>query len=96
MKTQLHICYICAEGLGPSHARSLVGSSVSVVPYGTRLVDSLGFLVVSMTLLSPSVLLTILPQDSPNYTYCFAVGLSISFYQLLGEASLMTGIADYH
>jgi hypothetical protein len=48
MKTQLYSCYICAEVLGPSHACSLVGGSVSVGPYGPRLVDSVGFLMVSL------------------------------------------------
>lgn len=43
MKTSLHNCYICVEGLG-----RLVGSSVSVSSCGLRLVDSLGFLMVSL------------------------------------------------
>ena len=45
MKTKLQSCYICAEDLGQSHAGSLVGGSVSVA----RLVDSVGFLMVSLT-----------------------------------------------
>lgn len=44
MKATLHDCYICVEGLG-----SLVGSSVSVSSCGLRLVDSLHFLVASLT-----------------------------------------------
>ena len=44
MKTELHSCYICAEGLGLSHECSLVGGSVSESLYGPRLVDSVGFL----------------------------------------------------
>lgn len=44
MKTSLHNCYICVEGLG-----RLVGSSVAVSSCGLRLVDSLGFLVASLT-----------------------------------------------
>ena len=31
--------YLCAEGLGLSHACCLFGGSVSVGPYGPRLVD---------------------------------------------------------
>jgi len=34
MKTILHNCYICAEGLHQSHVGCLVGGSVSVGPYG--------------------------------------------------------------
>ena len=49
MKTKLHIYYICVEGLGLSHACSLVHGSVSVSPYGSRLVEAVGFLVVSFT-----------------------------------------------
>ena len=43
MKTQLQNCYLCTEGLGTFHTCSLVGSSVSVSPYGARLVDSVRF-----------------------------------------------------
>jgi hypothetical protein len=34
MKTKLHICYICVQGLGLSHIMLTVGSSVSVSPHG--------------------------------------------------------------
>jgi hypothetical protein len=44
METKLHNCNLCAEGLGQSHADSLVGCSVSVSPCEPRLVDSVGFL----------------------------------------------------
>jgi len=40
VKTKVHIC---VEGLGQSHAYSLVGGSVSLDPYGARLVDCVGF-----------------------------------------------------
>lgn len=39
MKTQLHNCYIYAEGLGPSYACLLVTSSVFVGPYGPWLAE---------------------------------------------------------
>ena len=66
MKTKLYICYICAENLGQSYACSLVGGSVSVRPYRPRLVASVGFLMVSMTLLAPMILPLPLLQDSPS------------------------------
>ena len=77
MKTKLHNCYICAEGLGPSHAYSLVCGSVSVNPYGPRLVDSVGFLVVSLTPHAPTILFSPSsagpPQASPNAWLWFPV-----------------------
>ena len=57
MKTKLQDGYICVEGLGPSHACSLVASSVSLNSFVPRLVDSVGFLMMSLALLAPSVLL---------------------------------------
>jgi hypothetical protein len=45
METRLHICYICVGGLGPFRACFLVYGSVSVSPYGPRVVNSEGFLV---------------------------------------------------
>jgi hypothetical protein len=42
-------------------AFSLVGSSVAMSLYGSRLIDSVGFLVVSLTPLPPSIL-SPLPQ----------------------------------
>ena len=48
MKTELHSSNIYAEGLGQSRAGSMIVSSASVSPYGPRLVDSVGFLVVSL------------------------------------------------
>ena len=46
MKTELHNSYIYAEGL----------CSVSVSPYGPRLVDFVGFLVMSLTPLVLTIL----------------------------------------
>jgi hypothetical protein len=43
----------CSQCLGLSHARSQVGSSVSMSPYASSLVDSVDFLVVSLTPLAP-------------------------------------------
>jgi hypothetical protein len=47
MEAMLHIRYIYVEDLGPAHACSLVGGSVSK-PHGSRLVDSIDFLMVSL------------------------------------------------
>lgn len=44
MKTELLICYICAEILGPPYACPLLGDSVSGSPPGTRLFVSIGIL----------------------------------------------------
>lgn len=55
MKTKLQNCYISTESLGESHACSLVGGSVSVSLYELRLVDSVGFLMVSLTPLVPII-----------------------------------------
>ena len=58
MKTKLHNCYMCEEGLGQSHACSLLGSSDSVSPYGSMVVDSEGFLEISLNHKVPTILLT--------------------------------------
>jgi hypothetical protein len=55
MKTKWHICYICVEGLGPAHACSLVGGSVSGSRRGSRLGDSVGLLVESLSPLGHSI-----------------------------------------
>ena len=68
MKTQLHKCYISVEGLGLAHACCLGGSSISMNPYGVRLVDTVGFHMVSLTPLASSILPPHLPQDSPSST----------------------------
>ena len=69
MKTKLHVCYMYAEGLAPSHSFSLVGSSVSVSFSGpTLVVDSVGFLAVPLASLAPFILPPPLPQDSPSST----------------------------
>ena len=49
MKTKMHICYICAGGLGPVHICSLVGVSVSRNPQESRIVGSVGFLLESLS-----------------------------------------------
>lgn len=56
MRTKLYICYIRIGRLGLSYACSLVGGLVSVSLYVPRLVDSVGFLVVSLTSMALSVL----------------------------------------
>ena len=49
MKTKLHICYGRIESLGPALASTLVDSSVSMIPHGLRLIDSVSLLVVSFS-----------------------------------------------
>ena len=49
---------------------------------------------VSLTPLTP-IILSLSSAGFPEFCPLLAVGLCC-FYQLLGEASLMTGIADYH
>lgn len=51
MNTKMHNDYTCVENLFQSHAGFLVVSSVSVGPYGRRLLDS-----VDVLLLDPSIL----------------------------------------
>lgn len=72
-------CYICAEGLGPSHSWFLADSSVSMRPLGPKLVDSVGFLWCSW-------LLHWLPQ---SFFSLFHRIFQVS-HMLLSEASLMT------
>jgi hypothetical protein len=53
-------------GLGPDHACSLVGGSVSGSPQGSRLVNSVGLLIESLSPLGSSIVPPSLPQDSLN------------------------------
>ena len=62
MKTKLYSCKIYAKGLGQSYTGFLVGSLIFVSLCGLRLVDSMGFLMVSFTPLAPTSLL----QDSSS------------------------------
>ena len=88
MKTKLHICYICVGGIGLFYSCSVASDSVSVSPYGSRLVDFVGLVVVTLTSLAPLILP--LPQDSPSSTYCLAVGLCM--FPSVGGLSLSDGI----
>jgi hypothetical protein len=56
-----------------AHECSLVGGSVSVSPYGPRLVYSVGLLMVSMTPLTPAILFPHSSIDSLSSTLCLAV-----------------------
>lgn len=47
MKSELNICYKYVGGLVQAPAWCLAGGSVSVSPYGPKLADSVGLLVVS-------------------------------------------------
>ena len=81
-KTKLHNCYICAEGLGLFHACSLLGSSVSVSPYGSSLVDSVGFLVVILITLASSIPLPLyqrIPQAPLNVWLWISASAPISW-----------------
>jgi hypothetical protein len=66
MKTQLYNCYICAEDIGPFLACSLVGNSVSLSPCGLRLIDSVGFLVMLLIPLAPSIRPAHLLHETPK------------------------------
>lgn len=66
------------------HKYSLVGSSFSMRPYRLRLVDAIGFL---MVLLSPMFISSSLPSTGfPKLCLMLAVGVQVSFHQLLDEA----------
>jgi hypothetical protein len=56
METELHVCYIRAQGLGPVYACSLVGGSVSESSQGSRFVDSIGLTVEFLSPSGPSIL----------------------------------------
>jgi hypothetical protein len=94
MKTHLHNCYIYAEGLGQTHAGSLVGGSVSVSPYRPRLVDSVGFVVVPLI---SWLLQTVLSLSSgfPKLYLMFGSGSLHLFLSLLGETFLMIVVNNY-
>ena len=84
MNTKMHICYICVGGLGLSHVCSLVGDSISVRPYGPRLVDSVGFLIVPLTPLAPSSFLS--SRRFPEFCLIFGdVSVSISCWVKRGQ-----------
>lgn len=91
MKTKCGVWRVGGEEvLGPAPACSLFGVSVSVKLHGSKLVDSVNLLVVSMTSLAHSILSSTLPQDFPSSAHCLAMGLHICFQQLLDEASQKT------
>ena len=64
MKTKLHICYNCVEGIDSAHACSLAGVPVFMSLHDPRLVDSVDLLVVSMTPPAGSLLPLIVKQDT--------------------------------
>ena len=63
-ETKLHIGYINVGGLGLAHVCSLFSGSVSLSPYGPRLVGSVSLIVVFLAPLAPFIFLPTLPQDS--------------------------------
>ena len=54
------------EGLGKSHAGSLAISSNSVSAYEPRLTVSVGFLVMSLNPVDPTILAPSLQKESPS------------------------------
>jgi hypothetical protein len=93
-KTKIHNCNICAEGLGQSCEDTLAGFSVFVNSYGSRFVDSVGFLVYPWPLwLLYSFLLLFhrIPHAPPN-VWLWA---SECLHQLQVETSLMTVMLGY-
>lgn len=79
---------IFPEGLDPSHPCFLFGYSVYVAFGGSKLVNSVGLLVVSLAFLAPSILPPSHSQDSPSFVYC--LDICICLHQLLDKASQMT------
>jgi len=90
MKSKLQICYQCVVGLGPTPACSLDNAPGSVMLQGSSLVDSVGLLVMSLTPQTCLLLFSTLPQDSPWYACCLAVGVSICLHPVIVEASQET------
>ena len=74
MKSKLHICNIYIGGLGPVHACSLVGGSVSMSPKEPILFDFVGLLVMSLTPLDLSI---IHPPTLPKTPQALCLMLSI-------------------
>jgi hypothetical protein len=85
MKIKLYLSYIWVGGLGLSHTCSLVGGSVSMSPYGLRLVDSIWF---SYIVLDPSGSFN--PPVPPSQDFLTFSYVSLMFPQLLGKASQRT------
>ena len=88
MKIKLHICYICAGGLGPALACSLVGSSGSFQE--ARLGDSFGILLESLSFSGPAIHSTTFPQDSLSSIQCLTVSL-LHLSKSVTEWSLSSG-----
>jgi hypothetical protein len=76
-ETKLHDCNIYVGSLGHTHTGSLMVISVSLSPYEPRAVDSMDFLVVSLTCLAHTVLPPHCLQDCPNF---FCVWLWVSAF----------------
>ena len=60
-KTNLHTCIMYTDGLGLSHAGSLVVVFISESLFEPRLIGSIGFLVVPFIPLTPIIRLSHLP-----------------------------------
>lgn len=86
----LHMC----RGARSVHECSFVCGSVSVSPQGPRLFVSVRPLMVFLTPPVPSIITLNLPQDFLTSTSCLAVGLLISFYQVLKEISQRSVVLD--
>ena len=64
----------------------------SLIPYGPRLFDSTGLLVVSAAHLASSIIPLSIPQDSSSSAYCLDVTFCICLHHHLDEASKKTGM----
>ena len=90
MKTKLHICYLCVGGLlSGSCACSLVAGSVSVDPYGPRLVDFVGFFCGVLDLSGSSILPLPSSMRFPELWLMFSSG-SLLLFPSAAEVSQMT------
>ena len=75
MKTKLHICYICAGGLGSAHVCMLFGWWFSLwEPQGSRLVVSVGLLMESLLFPGPSALPLNTSTSLPELCLTFGYG----------------------
>jgi hypothetical protein len=76
MRAKLYVCYIYVGGIGLSHACSLVGGSVSVSPYGPKLVVSVVFFFVCVVFGLTCLALSILPSQSSTrfLKFCLMFG----------------------
>lgn len=83
-------CLIYADCLDQSHAEFFVVDSDFVSRYEPWLVNSAGFLIMSLIPLTPKILPPSFQQDSPSSVQYLVLALCICFHLFLDEKSLMT------